>query len=271
MEYVLTPTAEHFDLEARRLASHPHNDTRTFPDGEVYVQLEDVDAIDHATVVHAGQPDPNRGLAYLYGLLDLLAERDCPTTLVFSYVPYCRQDRDFHGGTLNYARSLLRTVTDCYAVERVLAIDPHFSHRSWFRSFPIERLRAWPLIEARVEMDDYVVVGPDLGAVERFDVEGFEKSRHGAYDVELSGSLAVDGRNVLVFDDLVATGGTMVRAYRRLKEQGAATVQAAAVHGVIDDGVRRVSEIYDGFYLTNSVASDAATVSIEPLLEDAVG
>jgi ribose-phosphate pyrophosphokinase len=271
MEFVVTPSAEHLDVDARRLAPHPDDERRRFPDGEVYVQVPELDALEDVVVVHAGQPHPNRGLAYLHGVLALLADADCTTRLAFTYAPYGRQDAAFHPGTLNYARSLLRTVTRHYGVRRVYAVDPHFGHRDWARSLPFEALEAFPLVSEAVEMDDYVVVGPDLGAVERFGIPGFEKERESATSVALGGSLDVAGENVLVFDDMIATGGTMVAAFDRLREQGAKRVEAAAVHGVLTAGVERVSETYDALYLTNTVASDRATVGVEPLLESVRG
>lgn len=272
MELVVTPSAEHLDLDALRLNQHPENDSRRFPDGEVFVQLETVDAIENALVIHSGQPSPNRGLAYLYGLLDLLEEHDVPVTLCFTYVPYGRQDASFYPGTVNYARTLLETVTDWYGVREVYAVDPHFGHRDWIAAYPLTHLHAFPLIQERVDtdLDEYVVVGPDLGAVDRFGIPSFEKTRKGAYEVELEGELDVEAANVLVFDDLIETGGTMVAAYDRLKAQGAETVVAAAVHAVLDDGVQRVRATYDTLYLTNTVATDAATVSIEPLVRNIV-
>lgn len=270
MDYIVTPTAEHLDLDAVRLEVHPQNKNRRFPDGEVYVQLEQLESIDHAVVLHSGQPHPNRGLAFLYGVLDLLAEVDCQITLTFPYVPYSRQDKAFYEGTLNYVRSILRMVTQYYDIDRVYAIDPHFSHRDWVSEYPLEILHAFSLIQEHLDMDDYIVVGPDLGAFERFGVPGFEKARKSAYDVELAGELDVKGKNVLVFDDLISTGGTMVNAYHRLKKQGAATVQAAAVHGVLENGIQRVLRTYDALYLTNTIANGQATVQIESLIENEV-
>ena len=271
MDLIVTPTAEHLDLDAVRLDPHPRNDERDFPDGEVYVQLETVDAIDEAFVVHAGQPRPNEGLASLYGVLALLDEHDVPVTLCFTYTPYSMQDRSFYPGTLNYARTLLETVTGCFGVRHVYAVDPHFGHRDWVRTLPLSPLHAFPAMQERVEadVDEFVVVGPDLGTVERFGIPSFEKTRASAYDVALAGELDVAGSNVLVFDDLIETGGTMVAAYERLTDQGAETVVAAAVHAVLDEGVRRVRECYDALYLTNTIANDAATVPVEPLVQDA--
>jgi ribose-phosphate pyrophosphokinase len=265
---IVTPSAEHLGVAARRLGDHPDDGGRRFPDGEVYVRLGGLDGVDDAVLVHAGQPHPNRGLAYLYGALERLREAGCSVTLVFTYVPYSRQDRAFHEGALNYVRSLLRKTVRYYGVDRIYAVDPHFGHREWVRDLPLEPLRAFPLVRDRVAMDDYVVVGPDTGAVERFGVPGYEKERTGAADVELSGELDVAGSNVLVFDDLIATGGTMVGAYDRLKDQGAERVEAAAVHGVVDAGVRRVGETYEALYLTNTVDTAASNVPVEPLVED---
>lgn len=270
LDIIVTPSAEHLELDALQLAFHPQNESRCFPDDEVYVQLERLDAVEETVLVHAGQPHPNRGLAYLYGALELLQEHDCSVTLVFPYVPYCRQDKAFYDGTLNYVRSVLRKATQYYGVARIYAVDPHFSHRDWVREVPLEIVRAFPLIQDHVAMDDYVVVGPDLGAVERFGVPGFEKDRESAYDVELTGTLDVEGKNVLVYDDLIATGATMVTAFDRLKEQGAKTVEAAAVHGVLDEGVQRVRDTYEALYLTNTIANDAANIRIEPMIEDIV-
>jgi ribose-phosphate pyrophosphokinase len=268
MDFIVTPSAEHLDVDAQRFAFHPQNESRCFPDDEVYVQLDGLDSVAEAVLIHAGQPHPNRGLAYLYGALEALREHDCSVTLVFPYVPYCRQDKTFYDGTLNYARSVLRQITRCYGVERIYAVDPHFSHRDWVREIPLEVMQAFPLIQDHVTMDDYVVVGPDLGAVERFGVPGFEKDRESAYDVKLTGTLDVEGKNVLVFDDLIATGETMVTAFDRLKKQGAQTVEGAAVHGVLDDGVQRVRDRYEALYLTNTIANDAARVRIESLIEE---
>lgn len=268
MDYITTPTAEHLDLDADTLNPHPQNDTRIFPDGEVYVQLSSIDEMDEVVVVHSGQPHPNRGLIELYGVLDLLQEHDVPADVCFTYMPYGMQDDTFYDGTLNYSRAIIQTLVDYYDVGTVYTVDAHFSERDWIDAFPVENVHAFPLIQDRVAMDDYVVVGPDLGAVKRFGIAGFEKERTGAYDVSLSGDLDVDGKNVLVFDDIIETGGTMAAAYETLQEQGAERVEAAAVHGVLDDGVERVGVTYDALHLTNTIKSPYSTIDIEPLLEE---
>ncbi|MFB6076853.1 MAG: ribose-phosphate diphosphokinase [Candidatus Nanohaloarchaea archaeon] len=281
-----TPATAHLDLDVASLQPHPETGDHRFPDGEVYVQVPDIDA-DRVTVVHSGQPDPNTGLMWLYGALAALRERGIARDVILTYPPYGRQDTTFFDGTLNYARELLRTLVQDHGAGTVHVVEPHFAHRDWLGDMPVEVLHAFDRIDDAVMMDDYMVVGPDLGAVERFRVfgedadratpadgassgiEGFEKERHGG-DVSITGDLDVAGENVLVFDDMIATGGTMAAAYDELVDQGADRIEAAAVHGVLQEGVDRVASTYDALHLTNTIDRDAATVGIEPLLRDRV-
>ncbi|MDY6777225.1 MAG: phosphoribosyltransferase family protein, partial [Candidatus Nanohaloarchaea archaeon] len=89
-----------------------------------------------------------------------------------------------------------------------------------------------------------------------------------SYTVSIEGESDVEGKNVLVFDDIIETGGTMVEMFETLQEQGAERIEAAAVHGVLDDGVERVASTYDDLHLTNSIANEAATTGIEPLVKE---
>ncbi len=71
-------------------------------------------------------------------------------------------------------------------------------------------------------------------------------------------------------DDLIGTGHTMAAAYDRLQAQGAERVEAAAVHGVQQDGVARVRDRFDALHLANTVDRDAASVDVAPLVRDAI-
>ncbi|MDY6774011.1 MAG: hypothetical protein SVS85_02325, partial [Candidatus Nanohaloarchaea archaeon] len=105
---------------------------------------------------------------YLYGILERLREEGISTEVLFTYFPYGMQDEEFFEGTLNRARSILRKLEDYYSVESIRAVDAHFPHRDWTSEFAFRNLSSFPLIREEVGMEDYMVVGPDLGAVNRF-------------------------------------------------------------------------------------------------------
>ncbi|MDY6776580.1 MAG: ribose-phosphate diphosphokinase [Candidatus Nanohaloarchaea archaeon] len=268
MRTVLTPTAEHLDLDAETLDRHPNDDSLEFPDGEVYVQLEGVEDVEDALVVHSGAPGPNTGLMHLFGTLELLRENDVDVEVMFTYFPYGMQDEEFFPGTLNYASSILRKLEEYYRVEEIHAVDAHFAHRDWTSDYGFHNLNSFPWIRDERGIEDRVVMGPDLGAVERFGIPGFEKERKGSRQVEMKGEMDVEGEDVVVFDDIIETGTTMLEAHDALKEEGAETVEAAAVHGVMEEGVDRVAERFDRLHLTNTVESEHADVDIEPFLRE---
>lgn len=267
MTVLVTPWADHLALDAATFDQHPDNDAFVFPGGEVYVQLADVASMEQATVVHSGWK-PNAGLQFLYGALDLLRAHDVETTVLFTYMPYSRQDAAFYERAVNQAQAVLRKLAAYYGVEQVIGIDAHFAHRAWVDDSPFMNVHVFEQVQQAVDMEDYVVIGPDAGAADRFGITGLAKERQNAYDVAVSGDVDVAGRNVLLFDDIIATGETMVSAYNSLKEQGAATVAAAAVHGVMADGVDRVNRTFDDLFLTNTIPRDAANVRIEPVIRE---
>lgn len=272
MELVVTPPAEHLDLEARQLSPHPDDGRRQFPDGETYVRIERLDELEEVMLVHAGMPGPNEGLSYLLGALDLFRQQDIRTELFFTYMPFGMQDEAFHDGSLNRARALLEMLEGYYDVDQVHAVDPHFGHRDWLDAYAFEAINTFPLFDEVVDMEEYVVVGPDLGAVKRFGIEGFTKRRVNSFTVDIGGDAGdLQGRDVLVFDDIVETGGTLVEAYETVREQGADRVEAAVVHGVLDEGIERAREAYDGLYLSNSIGGHEADVRVEPLVREAAG
>ncbi|MDY6789309.1 MAG: hypothetical protein SVV03_05100, partial [Candidatus Nanohaloarchaea archaeon] len=191
MELILTPSAEHLELDGRTFQPHPKSGAREFPDGEVYVHIPGAEDIDEALVVHSGMPEPNRGLECLRGTLELLKEKDVGTNLFLTYFPYGMQDSEFFEGDLNKARALLKEFRDFYQVNKIYSMDVHFSNREWFQrkySTFLENLHMFPRIRRKIKMEDYLVVVPDSGAVDRFGIDrGFEKERRSSFEVEIRG------------------------------------------------------------------------------------
>ncbi|MBE0526282.1 MAG: hypothetical protein IH631_05025, partial [Candidatus Thorarchaeota archaeon] len=77
-----------------------------------------------------------------------------------------------------------------------------------------------------------IIIAPDEGAQERYKIDGFGKSRTNSYRVQLHGDLDVEGKNVIVIDDLTRSGNTLLKARDRLLDQGAKDVALAVAHVV---------------------------------------
>ncbi len=271
---------------------------RQFPDGELYVRVKDVDKLsgERVVVLHSGQPDANGGLMELYSVLEVLnkpvesrhvedkkyeytsLKKPASVEVFFLYFPYGMQDKVFETGECNMAESVVRMLTKYYDVSKIYVMDAHFEGAEWIGKYPLVCVKARDAIERVMEkdgIDDAVMVAPDMGAQARLDISGFSKKRNNSFDVELSsdGSLgdAVRGKTVVVWDDLIETGGTMCRAAKSLRDMGAKSVVAAATHGVLLKGVERINGAYSKLYLTNTIDTKYANVDVCGVVLDALG
>ncbi|MCK5698703.1 MAG: ribose-phosphate pyrophosphokinase [Candidatus Aenigmarchaeota archaeon] len=271
---------------------------REFPDGELYVRVRDVDKLsgERVVVLHSGQPDANGGLMELYSVLEILnkpllsshaggkkyeytsLKKPASVEVFFLYFPYGMQDKVFETGECNMAESVVRMLTSYYNVSKIYVMDAHFEGAEWTSKYPLVCVKARDAIGDAMHKDgvlDAVMVAPDLGAQARLDISGFSKKRNNSFDVELSGHESLEGnikgKTVVVWDDLIETGGTMCRAAESLRKMGAKKVVAAATHGVLLKGVERINGAYSKLYLTNTVDTKYANVDIGGVVLDAVG
>ncbi|HID73358.1 TPA: hypothetical protein EYP38_05450 [Candidatus Micrarchaeota archaeon] len=126
--------------------------------------------------------------------------------------------------------------------------------------------------------DELEVISPDMGAsylVEQFGGKSMKKLR-GEYEEgkeayrKIEGverQFEVEGKNILILDDMISTGGTMIRAVENVKKGGAKKVFCAATHGFfLRESYGKLKSICDGVFVTNSIPCEAADVDIMQLL-----
>jgi ribose-phosphate pyrophosphokinase len=268
-------------------------DVGRFPDGEVQVQiLENVRGADVFVIQPTCTP-VNDNLMELLIMLDALRRASAQRiTAVIPYYGYARQDRKDRPRVPISSKLVADLITEAGA-NRVLALDLHAGQIQGYFNIPVDHLYATPVTVEyfrQMKLADLTVISPDTGGVERarafakklqVPLAIIDKRREDANTVEVMNVIGeVEGRIALIVDDMIDTGGTLVRGATTLKEKGAERVFACCVHGVFAaDAVAKVcnSEL-EQVVTTNSIPLSATgqqcarikVLSVAKLLAEAI-
>lgn len=254
--------------------------TRRFPDGERYVRIERESLDKEAALVQNTYPDTN--LVELLLLLDaargLGAEK---ITCVIPYFGYARQDRRFNPGEALSAKVMLRHLE--MEMDRLFTIDLHKPDvLEWFARAPAMDLKAAPAIgEYFLSWGIDLVLGPDKGAAERAkevaavlgcESDHLQKTRLSGTEVKIAPShIEAKGRSVLIVDDIISTGGTIIAATSELKRLGAKKVYASCTHGLFTgDAMQRLKGVCDLVVSTNTLESEVSKISLAKVVSKVI-
>jgi len=254
-----------------------------FPDGEGIVRVDDgaETTIEEAVVVAATTTDAAH--VELLQLQDAAREAGARNvTTVLGYMGYVRQDRAFERGEPVSARAVARAISA--GSDRVLVVEPHESAVCDFFDVPARAVGAGDrLAEPLPELSEPVFLSPDEGAVGlartvrdaygRGEVDHFRKTRHSGSEVSVDlGATVVADRDVVLVDDIVATGGTMSEAVGVLDGCDAARVYVACVHPLLAGSayVRLVRAGVEAVYGTDTVERTVSAVSVAPAVAAAL-
>lgn len=248
-----------------------------FPDGELYTRLpvERIKLEEEVFVIHSGQPEPSTGLVELAAMTYALEDEGiAPNKLFCTYFPYGRQDKNFKRGEPNMAKHLLEDILGHY--QKIYVIDFH-SNEKWVNELGIKSVSAVNLLKQEAEgkygIDLYYA--PDKGGQKRTGIKGANKNRIGSskVDMELTEEMIKEskGKVVGVIDDLVSTGTTMCKAYDKLKNAGAKKVIALETHGIRQEGIDKIKNTYDDFFMTNTIDRKEANVDVTELIMKEIG
>jgi ribose-phosphate pyrophosphokinase len=199
------------------------------------------------------------------------------THVIFTSMPYARQDKAWYDGELNMARTLVDMLDTKLGVSTISTIDAHFAYETWVGKYPnlcnasaVETL----MTKTSADHPDIVFVTPDAGAQRRITVKmaaGAKKKRWTSFDVAvmLDEKFAdvIRGKTVGVVDDIVSTGNTLVRFAEQARKLGAKKVVALLTHGVGENGISLIQKKFDGLYLTNTINRGEANVSVRNLVD----
>jgi len=222
-------------------------DMREFPNGEIYARPQESVRGCDAFVIQSLGPPINRWVMEQLIMVDALKRASAKRiTVVMPFYPYARQDKK-HLGREPITARLMADLFKTAGADRLMSVDLHTAQIQGFFDGPVDHLFALPLLAGYImekyDAHDFTVVSPDTGRVrmaERWSdrlggvpVAFVHKTRdpHVANQVVANRVVGdVAGRQCLLIDDMIATGGTIVKAVDVLLEAGATDVVVAATH-----------------------------------------
>jgi len=262
-----------------------------FPDGEIDLKLEcDVRGAD-VLVIQPTCPNVNENLVELLVFIDCLRRSSADRiTAVMPYYGYARKDRKDEGRVPITAKLAANLITTAGA-DRVVAVDLHAAQIQGFFDIPTDHLYARHTFMEHVKLlnlDNPIVVSPDVGGVKM--ARGYAKGLHADIAIvdkrRISGQEVisenvvgeVEGRDVIMVDDMISTAGSITDACRILKEKGANKIYLLATHGILcGPAVERLNNapvesvmLSDSIPIRDSGVDKLTVVSLAPLLARAI-
>lgn len=246
----------------------------SFSDGEISVEItENVRGAD-VFIVQSTCAPTNDNLMELIVMIDALRRASAGRiTAVIPYFGYARQDRRVRSARVPITAKVVADFLSSVGVDRVLTVDLHAEQIQGFFDVPVDNVFGTPILLEDMkerDLDNPVVVSPDIGGVVRAravakllddaDLAIIDKRRPQANVAQVMHIIGdVKGRDCVIVDDMIDTGGTLAKAAEALKEHGAKRVIAYATHPVLSGNAAEnlKNSVIDEVVVTDSIPLSA--------------
>jgi len=271
---------------ARKLkATYIKTERKVFPDGESKITIKQIPKKNIVIVVQSTYPPVDTNLLELLSIVSKVQKFSSKVYAVIPYIGYARQDREFLGGEIITIR-IVGKLLKASGVKKILTVDIHSKLALKELKIPSENVSAMEVLVnhfKKMNIKEPLIVSPDLGGKERAkkfanilktDYIVLKKHRDrktGKVDI-LSGKVNVKNRNLILVDDMVSTGGSIVKATQFLKKQKCGQVFVACTHALLVNNASKkiksagVSQIIS----TNTIPGDSAKVDVSKVISDAL-
>ena len=271
---------------ARKLkATHIKTEKKVFPDGESKITINHVPRKSIVVVVQSTYPPVDSNLLELLSIVSKIQKFSSKVYAVIPYMGYARQDREFLGGeiiTIGVVGKLLKAS----GVKKVLTVDIHSKLALKELKISSENVSAMEVLVKyfkKMKMKNPLVVSPDLGGKERAEkfsnllqtdfiaLKKHRDRRTGKVNI-LSEKVDVKNRDLILVDDMISTGGSIVKATKFLKKHQCKRIFVACTHALLVNNAAKniknagVSQIIS----TNTIPGDSAKVDVSKVIADAL-
>ena len=256
---------------------------RTFPDGEMYIRFEEkIEKAKDLLIVQSLYSPQNTHLMQLFFMLDACRELDINVHLFIPYLAYARQDKRFKTYECVSSRTVLH-ILNAFDLKSFYTVDVHEEKLLRHIKTESKNITATPVIGKylmKENLKDPVIISPDKGAVRiarrvaeilGCEYDYLEKKRISGDTVETKPkNIDTKGRDVVIVDDMISTGGTMVKACEILKKEGTRKVLAGATHLLmVNDAEEKFKRAgIDKILGTDTIPHAYSVTSIAPLIEE---
>jgi ribose-phosphate pyrophosphokinase len=255
---------------------------KNFPDGESYIRLEGKVKNEEAVIIQTTSPPQDTRLIQLALIADAAKRNGAKkVTAVVPYLAYARQDKAFLQGEAVSIQAIARMLKAA-GIDDLITVNVHQEKTLAEFSFPAKTVSAIPLLAEYFKQKGFekaFALAPDKGAMRIVEEAktvlngecGYLEKHRDRYTGQVSverKTFDAKGKTVIIFDDIISTGGTIVAAAKVLRELRAEKVYAACVHPLlIGDAEKRIIEAgVKEIVGTDSVESHVSKVSLAPLI-----
>jgi ribose-phosphate pyrophosphokinase len=261
-------------------------ESKIFPDEESYLRIPASVKDEKVVVVHSCFPQQDKRLIEFFMILDNVIDLGAKEIIsVIPYLAYARQDKRFRDGETIGVSTIAKLIKLCGS-NTFITVNIH--EKSSLDLFNIRSINLSAMLELgryikRLELKNPIVVAPDRGAlrdakevakVMQTDFTFFDKTRDLKTGEVTAGSKEADvgGRDVVIVDDIISTGGTIANVAKIVKNQGAKKVLAACTHALLIKDSRNILQNagVNKIIGTDTVECDVSRVSVANIIVDAL-
>ena len=275
---------------ARRLkAVYVKTESRVFPDGESKITIKKIPRQSIVLVVQSTFPPVDTNLLHLLSVISKVRKYSSKIYAVMPYIGYARQDREFLEGeviTISVIGQILRSV----GTKKVITIDIHSTNalrelKMANNGWPENVTAVFELVKyfKKLRITNPLVVSPDSGGKQRAkefanllgtDFLYLEKNRNkktGQVNI-LTSKVSVKNRNIILVDDMISTGGSIIKSTQFLKKQKCKRIFVACTHALlVNDAEKRIRNAgVSQIISTNTIPRKTSKVDVSKIIAESI-
>ena len=271
---------------ARRLrAVYIETETKIFPDGESKITLRKIPKKSVILVVQSTYPPVDTNLLQVLSIISQVRKISSRTFAIMPYMGYARQDKQFLSGEV-ITMSVVAKMLQSAGAKKVIVVDIHSNTALNHFNIPTENVSAVPELVKyfkKLNLKNPLVVSPDAGGSSRSkkfasllksDFIVLKKHRDrktGRVSIQTT-KVDVQGKDLIIVDDMISTGGSVIKAAQFLKKQKCKRVFVACTHGLlVDDAEKKIRKAgVSRIISTNTIPGNTSKVDVSEILAKSV-